>query len=186
MAFIIRQATKADANNIAPLIYEAIGNIALHLTAAEEPHVVAELIKLIQAEDNRHTYEHTFVIQEDQNILGTLVLYDGKRGRELDYQLMQKISHQLGKPYLIDVEAHDDELYIDTVCVTEAARGRGIGTQLLQFAEKRAIETGYQKLSLNVELSKEKAKKLYEKLGFVETERWSIIGEPFYHMVKQL
>ena len=36
----------------------------------------------------------------------------------------------------IEIEAHDDEFYIDTVCVAPEARGIGLGTKLLQFAEQ--------------------------------------------------
>ena len=32
-------------------------------------------------------------------------------------------------------EAYGDEYYIDTICVSPKARGLGIGTKLLQFAE---------------------------------------------------
>lgn len=86
----------------------------------------------------------------------------------------------------IDVEAHEDEFYIDTISVRTSARGKGIGTMLLKFAEEKAKEAGYSKLSLNVEIEKTNAQKLYERFGFVVTEPWTIIGEPFHHMVKMI
>ena len=86
----------------------------------------------------------------------------------------------------IDVEAHADEYYIDTICVAATARGKGIGTKLLAFAEQVAREKGYDKLSLNVETAKLDARRLYERIGFIVTGPWTIIDEPFHHMVKQL
>ena len=177
----IRQATPADATKIAPLIYDAIGEIANHLTNESEPSLIlAGLAHLVKEKANRHTYENTFVATENEDILGIVVLYDGKRGKQLDKQL----ELALGMP--IDVEAHDDEYYIDTICVASHARGKGIGTQLLNFSEKQARKLGFNKLSLNVEPLKSKARKLYERHGFIVTEPWTITGEPFHHMTKQL
>lgn len=177
----IRQATVQDASNIAPLIYDAIGDIANRLT--NEPTVdraIDGIRTLIEQTNNRHTYLNTYVAEENDQLLGVIVLYDGATGNQLDAQ------HARAYNIKIDVEAHDDEYYIDTVCVHPSARGQGIGTKLLQFAEAEGRAKGYSKLSLNVELEKLKAKKLYERMGFVVTEPWTIIGEPFHHMVKEI
>ena len=177
----IRQATPQDAVEIAPLIYDAIGEIANHLTNECEPELIlAGLAHLVTETTNRHTYENTFVATEGEAILGIVVLYDGKRGKLLDKNLEKTLG------FAIDVEAHDDEYYIDTICVSRDARGKGIGTKLLNFSEEQARHLGHDKLSLNVELEKLQARKLYERQGFVITEPWSINGEPFHHMVKLL
>ncbi|MBX5317493.1 GNAT family N-acetyltransferase, partial [Staphylococcus caprae] len=58
------------------------------------------------------------------------------------------------------------------------ARGKGVGTRLLNFAEKKAQKEGFNKLSLTVVKDNDKALNLYKKFGF------SIVGEinksPFY------
>lgn len=177
----IEQANAIDSANIAPLIYDAIGTIAHSLTnESEDDRVLKGLTSLIKNTENRHSYKNTFVVRNEDEILGVVVLYDGKRGKLLDQMLSEKLSHT------IDNEAHDDEYYIDTICVSKSARGKGIGTKLLIFAEQHARFLGYKKLSLNVELEKVQARKLYERQGFVITEPWTINGEPFHHMVKQL
>ena len=124
-------------------------------------------------------------IREAQ-ILGIVVLYDGLQGALLDQQLELLLLGKFGQAEPIEKEAHDDEFYIDTVCVAPEARGMGFGTKLLQFAEQTAREKGYTKLSLNVELENQAARKLYERLGFTVTEQWTIINKPFHHMVKDL
>ena len=183
----IRQSLPEDAPSIAPLIFDAIGDIAYRLTG-ERVHrnVIAELETLVRATDNRHTYRHTFVATNNQEILGIIVLYNGKTGRKLDGILMKKLQQKFSTPTQIDIEAYDDEYYIDTICVAPHVRGVGIGTKLLYFAEQHARTLGYTKLSLNVEEGKIKARQLYERQGFVLTEPWEIIGEKFYHMVKEL
>ena len=187
MDIYIRQSLPEDAPSIAPLIFDAIGDIAYRLTG-ERVHrnVIAELETLVRATDNRHTYLNTFVATHNQKVLGIIVLYNGKTGRKLDGILMKKLQEKLATSTQIDLEAYDDEYYIDTICVAPHVRGLGIGTKLLYFAEQQARTLGYKKLSLNVEEGKLKARQLYEKQGFVTTEPWEIIGEKFYHMVKEL
>ena len=187
MNLLVRQATAQDATEVAPLIYEAIGDIANRLTGAcENKDILSGLEDLVRSEDNRHTYLNTYIAYEDKKILGIVVLYDGKTGKDLDGRLMKKLQQTHGASYKIDEEARDEEYYIDTICVAPDARGRGIGTMLLRFAEQQAKKLGYTKLSLNVETEKTKARSLYEREGFVVTEPWEIIGEPFYHMVKEV
>lgn len=178
---LIRQATVQDAVNIAPLIYDAIGKIANELTnTTTMDDAINGIQTLVEHTNNRHTYLNTFVAEENGQLLGIIVLYDGATGNRLDAQ------HAVEYNIDIDPEAYDDEYYIDTICVHQAARGRGIGTKLLQFAEQHGRAKGYAKLSLNVEFEKVKARKLYEKMGFVVTEPWTIIGETFHHMVKEI
>lgn len=186
MTIIIRQAKIQDASSIAPLIYDAIGDIANNLTGKQElAEILASLQQFVTETNNRHSYLNTFVALQEEVVLGIVVLYDGKIGRQLDRQLEAQLAEK-GIHVTLDVEAHDDEYYIDTICVSEKARGLGIGTKLLQFAEENGKQLGYDKISLNVELEKMDARRLYERMGYVITEPWTIIKEPFHHMVKSL
>lgn len=187
MNLIIRQARREDATVIAPLIYDAIGDIANRLTGETEPtHIITELEALVQETTNRHSFLNTFVATQNDNVLGIVVLYDGKRGRELDALLVERLQAKKARTIKIDLEAYDEEYYLDTICVAPNARGLGIGTKLLAFAEEKGRELGYKKLSLNVETEKDKARQLYERFGFIVTEPWIIIEEKFHHMVKEL
>lgn len=186
MTISIRQATPQDAKKIAPLIYDAIGDIANNLTGEQELSIIMNSLEQFVTETtNRHSYLNTFVAVKDNDVLGIVVLYDGQQGETLDRQLEQQLAKK-NIHVTLDVEAHPDEYYIDTICVAANARGLGIGTKLLHFSEQNAKKLGYQKLSLNVELEKLNARRLYERMGFVVTEPWTIINEPFHHMVKSL
>lgn len=186
MTISIRQATPQDAKKVAPLIYDAIGDIANNLTGEQElPRILASLEQFVTEKTNRHSYLNTFVAVQNEEVLGIVVLYDGKQGDILDRQLEKQLASQ-NIHVTLDIEAHDDEYYIDTICVAKNARGLGIGTKLLQFAESYGRELGYKKISLNVELEKFDARRLYERTGYVVTEGWTIINEPFHHMVKPL
>ena len=73
-----------------------------------------------------------------------------------------------------------DELYVDGVAVSPAARGQGIGTRLVHEAVAIAREDGLPWLRLHVVDTNPRAQALYERLGFRVTrvektqplERW--------------
>jgi len=189
MTIHIRKAILEDAPQTAPLIYEAIGDIANRLTGEVEfPKVISNLETLFKRTDNRHSYLNTYVAENKvtKEILGILVVYNGKQGTELDANLQHWLKQKGAPISTIDAEAYPDEFYIDTLCVHKNSRGLGLGTKLLQFAEEVAKLQGYTKLALNVETQKIEAQKLYKRLGYVVTEPWTIINEPFLHMVKTI
>ena len=67
-----------------------------------------------------------------------------------------------------------DEFRIETLAVATEARGQGIGTRLLNEAERYAREHGYAVLSLDVVDTNVRARQLYERLGLevVRTEHY--------------
>ena len=113
-----------------------------------------------------------------------MVLYPGKDAPRLDQNLSNWLAEKGAGNAEIDAESLEDELYIDTVSIDPAFRGKGIGSQLFAFAEIVAKQQHSPKLSLNVETQKEPAIRLYKRLGYEIVLPWTIIGEPFHHMVK--
>jgi len=185
MEITIRQAQLADATQAAPLIIDAIGDIAKRMTGETEFEKVEEdLIVLFKREDNRHSYLHTYVAELDEKVAGIMVLYAGIDAPELDRNLSEWLTKKGVANSEVDAESLADELYIDTVCIDPLFRGKGIGTKLLQHAEEVAKQKNISKLSLNVETQKEPAIRLYKRLGYEIVSPWTIIGEPFHHMVK--
>ncbi|MET1030485.1 GNAT family N-acetyltransferase [Domibacillus tundrae] len=183
----IRPALPKDAGFAMPLIIEAIGAIACRLTGMQkEEDVVRTLLTLFKQETNRHSYLYTWIAEQKGVPAGILVLYDGQKGEELDAILSSWLQKNGAPISFLDKEAHSDEWYIDTICVHPDFRGQGIGTILLDHAEKTAKQHGAQKLALNVEIEKKRAHLLYKRKGFEVTEPWTIIGEPFHHMVKHI
>ncbi|MBK3497440.1 GNAT family N-acetyltransferase [Viridibacillus sp. YIM B01967] len=187
MMITVRNAKLADGKYVVPLIIDAIGDIANRMTGESEPNaIVSELIHLFERTDNRHSHLNTYVAEQNGKVVGTLVLYSGDAATKMDANLEAWLQKKGAETPKVDKEAHEDEYYVDTVCINPEFRGQGIGTILLKFSEQVAREKGYKKLSLNVENEKEKARHLYERMGFVITEPWTIIDEPFHHMVKPL
>ncbi len=56
--------------------------------------------------------------------------------------------------------------YIEHVVVDKKARGHGYGSQLIKFAEDRALEEGCQLIELDTDIGADSATRLYENAGY--------------------
>jgi ribosomal protein S18 acetylase RimI-like enzyme len=91
------------------------------------------------------------------------------------------------------VEAGAGEQFINNVAVLPNFQGQGVGSQLLAFVEDKAKTTGLGTSSLCVDIENERARRLYERLGYqvigtIEFEQLSrSIGyKGFHRMAKVL
>jgi ribosomal protein S18 acetylase RimI-like enzyme len=79
-----------------------------------------------------------------------------------------------------------DSLYIDTVAVSKKHQARGIGKQLLHFAETRAQELGRDAMTLFTNERYTVLLEMYARLGYIETHRIPVQGTDAVHMRKTL
>ncbi|MDW0116232.1 GNAT family N-acetyltransferase [Sporosarcina thermotolerans] len=187
MSIQIRPALPTDADKVVPLIVDAIGDIANRLTGATEVEMVTDRLReLFMRNDNRHSYLYTYIAEINADMVGIIVLYPGDDAPVLDRNLTNWLMEKGALNPEIDAESLPGELYIDTVCISPTFRGKGIGTQLFIFVEELAKQQGYTRLALNVETQKDPAIRLYKRLGYEIVSPWTIIGEPFHHMVKHI
>ena len=59
-----------------------------------------------------------------------------------------------------------EKAWIEDVVVSEKARGKGVGHQLMEFAINLAKELGAESVNLTSRPSREAANRLYQKMGF--------------------
>lgn len=69
-----------------------------------------------------------------------------------------------------------DTWYLDSLHITEKARGKGIGTALIKTMMKYAAENNYLKMSVCIVKGNDKAGNLYKKLG---AEHFSYFDDDF-------
>ena len=112
-----------------------------------------------------------------------VVVFHEGWGRAGDTALL---AEQEGRPVglvwfrLFTEEAHG-EGFVDkrtpelAIAVVEELRGRGIGEKLMAAAHERARRDGVERLSLSVD-AHNPAKRLYERLGYVEHEPGDDLG----------
>ena len=158
----------------------------------------AEDFGLIRSTDNDSDY----IAVQGGTVLGVLLLEYAGMPKHLPSLTNRQLQEKYGLPALVRAMILDriihyhpgpGELYIDSIAVSEEARGRGIGSRLLDFTIEQARERQYGRVSLQVMFENPRAKALYERHGFQiissKGSRWLKRKTGFsgaYFMEKQL
>lgn len=184
---MIRKAEPADAAFAAPLIYDAIGDIAHTLTGATKADDVIQMMSQFFAlKNNRLSYENAIIAMDKGEPVGLLICYHGSQTEVLDRPFVEHVKRLTGKAPVLVKEARDDEFYLDTVVVRSDCRGKGFGKVLLEAFEKEGERRGYDCVSLLVDEENSRARQLYERVGYRQDGELMLSGHMFSHMVKKL
>lgn len=183
----IRPAVPQDALIASHLIYMSMGRLADFLFGSNNPVKAKNVLRdLFLQQRNRFAYPFTDVLEVNNAPAGLLQSYSG--------QMMQQLARPMGRqmlalnglaafvqflwkslPLAVIREVETDEYFINTVAVLPGFQGQGIGTHLLLYAEEKAKEQDLLKCSLSVAIDNDRARALYESLGYqvVKTTRLS-------------
>ena len=184
---MIKKANKQNIENISKLIYDAIHEVANSLTGENEEHKILKTLEnYIQMDVCRLSYNNIYTYEIDNKNVAILLAYNSNDVEKLDKPMIEHIKTKNIFLKSFEKECFDDEFYIDTVSVLEDYQGQGIAKELFAFAQQKAREQGFKKLSLLVDLENKKAKALYEKLGFLDNTTLEVSKTQFSHMIKEL
>ena len=185
---MIRQAVPGDAAKAVPLILQAIGHVAFLLSGTNDCEETASILSdFFGREKTRISYQNALVIEEEGEVVGVAIFYDGAKARELDLPLESAAAKRSGDSnYRIPTEPEASEFYLDTLSVSPHCQGKGYGRQLIEAGCDRARQHGHLRMALLVEVDSEAAKRLYERAGFrTDYTKW-IGGQEYFHMVRDL
>ena len=175
---LIRSATKSDCSEIARLYSIASDGVANYVwsTLAEENEDIFEVGKRrYERKGTAFSYENCTVVEFEGEVVGMLVAFpmhcDNNEPPETDPVLA---------PYSALEE--DNSYYVCGIAMFPQYRGRGIGSELMSLAEKHAMRKGYAKISLVVFEENSAAKKLYERLGYIEKNREAVYPHPLINI----
>ena len=189
----IRRATIEDVTYIAEGIY--------HAFLLEDEALYNQWIKILKdvcaQEDTHYSYRNTWIAEVggeraeadgertvvDGERAGMMIAVDGEHYREqrdkMYPQLKGLFDVAFGKGWdEMEDEAKTGEFYIDSLAVSLPYRNQGVGTALIEKAKEMAKEKGIGVVTLAVE-PENRAKKLYEKLGFGYQRRIEIFNEEY-------
>ncbi|MDX4013259.1 GNAT family N-acetyltransferase [Aliarcobacter skirrowii] len=184
---MIKKANKQNIENISKLIYDAIHEVANSLTGENEEHKILKTLEnYIQMDVCRLSYNNIYTYEIDNKNVAILLAYNSNDIEKLDKPMIEHLKTKNIFLESFDKECFEDEFYIDTVSVLEDYQGQGIAKELFAFAQQKAREQGFKKLSLLVDLENKKAKALYEKLGFLDNTTLEVSKTQFSHMIKEL
>jgi ribosomal protein S18 acetylase RimI-like enzyme len=200
----IRPAGLADLDVVVSLIRLSMGEELDWLFGQEKDHPTESVMgALFIRKGNRLSHEICWVTEALGRVAGVLVAFPSRMMRRLDVQTALHLVSIFGfaatmrlvqrQPFYGDlVEAEAEEFYLSNLAVFPNCQGRGIGTTMLNYADKLAQAGGLKKCSLLVTFGNP-ARRLYERVGYqlVQTYKFShpMIADGsggFYRMVKDL
>ena len=175
----IRKATIDDVAYIAEGIYYAF--------LLEDEGLYNQWIRTLKEvcaqEDTHYSYRNTWIAEVDGERAGMMIAVDGEHYREqrdkMYPQLKGLFEVAFGKGWdNMEDEAKAGEFYIDSLSVSVGYRNQGVGRALIEKAKEMAKDKGIGVVTLAVE-PKNKAKKLYQRLGFGYQRGITIVNEEY-------
>lgn len=165
-----RMARPDDSGELARYMCIAGGGIYEFLFDDLIPFVTA--IDLLSAGIGGERYPVSYrnccvaALGNDGEIVAAANVFPADLLKEDNYVLLGSERHDHVRPIL---ELQDwGSMFLNSLAVSDAHRGSGIGAKLLHWAETRTAEAGYDRLSLHVWADNIPALTFYKVRGFVE------------------
>ncbi|HLT89270.1 MAG TPA: GNAT family N-acetyltransferase [Sphingobacterium sp.] len=179
----IRKALPADAEAIAPIMLTAMEDIIYYFIGEQDQQkATAFLAYHIAQPENQYSYEHIIVAEEEENIIGQICLYPGDELEQLRAPILSYLRTHFKREPNLGNETQAGEVYIDTLAVSAAAQGKGIGKMLLLYAIDLFVHRQKEVLGLLVDKENPKAKKLYLNMGFRPVRDVQLFGKELAHL----
>jgi ribosomal protein S18 acetylase RimI-like enzyme len=198
MNTVINFANSSDNTfEIARLIFET-DNI-IPFIFGERTVAIPKIKDLVERTDNVFSFQNVLVYKSSEDeIKGLLLFYAPKNlDKKLENQAFTKVFSTRELIVLwfkslflksINDKSAIDGIYIQNISVDSSSRGEGIGTKLMNYVEEYSIRQSINSLWLDVAFDNPKAKKLYERQGFIEMSSHKIMfsNNGFYRMKKTI
>lgn len=183
----IRKAKSNESLELAEILLPAMEEIVYEFIGRASREAALNFLEnLILLPSNQYSYENIWVIEENGNILGAAIVYDGAKLHALRKPVATKIRQEFGIFFSPEDETEAGEFYIDCIGVHQSQQGRGIGSELLHhLIQVYAIEKRGN-LGLLVDEGNPKAKKLYVKLGFRKVGETILVKKRMDHLQYRL
>ena len=200
-----RAAELSDSRLASRLLFDTFPKMATYVLglgdARRSKKILADAFVL---EGHRFSYEFTEIVYQGNAEVGLYVSYPGRKINKLNWCLAKAIHKrysfgekfrliQRSLPMLFIQEAAFDEYLLSNLAVKKSQRSQGIGEQVLSHAEEKAIQAGYLKLALMVEIENKDARRFYERHGYSikaihlePNHRIKHLGPGLQRMVKEL
>ncbi len=137
------------------------------ITPADDP-ILAGIIR-----DNlkAHALDIPGTVYYDDNLNHLSDFYRAVGKRRFYYILMDDADGIIGGVGLAEFEPFEDCAELQKLYLTDKAKGRGLGYELIRLIEKKAAELGYKRMYLETHDNLQAAIHEYVKSGFREIEK---------------
>ncbi|MDJ0747685.1 MAG: GNAT family N-acetyltransferase [Xenococcaceae cyanobacterium MO_167.B27] len=176
-----RLGKKEDSKQIAEMIDIASDGIVSYLfqdlVSGMSP--VEVLAHNLENDNYPHTYSSTLVACDGDEKVGMALSYPSSEHKITDetrsFFPADRLEHLSGF-YSSRIE---NSWFLDTLCVIESHRRRGIGEKLISLTKENALENGYNTLSLIVFADNALAISVYQHTGFEVIQKVELRGNKF-------
>lgn len=184
---MIRQAIAADYKEVAPLIIQAMEDLAMKFTQSNNiQKAIPVFERFFQKTSNQYSHENTLVYEENGTVIGSITAYDGAKLSELRQPFLDELLLKFNFSMMPEEETEAGELYLDTLSVSPAHQGKGIGKKLIEAMISQAKQQGFKRVGLLVDVENPLAKKLYESMGFEFQGVKPLMGGKYEHLVFEI
>lgn len=182
-----RRARKEDARIIAELFRvasEGVSDYVWSTLADEYPGLsLIEIGERRYARENTEfSYQNCVVVEFDGRVEGMLLTFPIPAQDTSDEATGNGVPEEDREPEVLSPYGELEvpgSWYVCAVALSPEYRGQGLGSQLLELAEKQAREGGCSVLSLLVFEENAGAAALYRRLAFQEVDRRPVVPHPF-------
>lgn len=201
----LRPAAPEMAEIAAKLLYLTMGPLATYWMGVDSEQPAQRILKRMFGA-GRHLFSHQYATVADVGgeVAGLELSYPAPWMKSLEAGTLLRFLIVAGPmnairmvwrsyPLQSITEAAADDYFLAHLGVLPQFEGRGLGRQLLERTEMRAVTAGARRITLTVDAENARAIRLYERAGFVVTA--SVSFEPlrqrfnyhgFHHMSKEL
>ena len=164
---IIRKATIEDSLKISEHMLLAMDEIIYEFIGIKDAEKAMTFLQyFVEKENNQYSYTNCFVVEINDEIVGTVTIYDGGKLEILRAPIETYIKKHFGINFNPENETQQGEYYIDSIGVSAKHQGKGIGTALLKFIIETYTKQNLQTVGLLADEENPAAEKLYLDLGF--------------------
>ncbi len=182
-AMLIRKAVIEDSNYIATFLLLAMEAIVCEFIGQNDSKKAKDfLLHFVQKENNQYSYQNCFVVEEEQEIIAAVNIYDGSELKRLRAPIIQYIEAHFSKAFNPEDETQSGEFYIDSLGVNPKQQGKGVGAILINFVIDFYVIQNKKTVGLLVEESNPNAKRFYLKLGFEPVGKKMLVGKKLLHL----
>lgn len=177
----IREATRADARDLAYLINLAGEGLPEHLwrgmaEGGETPLEVGT--QRVRREEGGFSYRHARVCTHKGRLVGMMVSFAQPDPYPLE--AIDEVPAEVQPLVRLEAQA-PGSWYINAIATYESARGKGIANLLMSQAEALAIAAGCLELSLIVASANTRARRFYHQRGFHDVASLPVVSYPGGH-----
>lgn len=186
---MIRKVRLEEIPQLYTFVFDILSKMELPLLDNIDNNLFNEIIvEAMKSPNYRFGYEHAWVCEQDNQIVGVLFGYPGEYSSLVDGPLEVALVNRGLEPidFKSGPETHAGEWYLDSLVVAPFYRRKGIARRLLQTVTTIARDVGYSTIGLNCPVDNLTAYQLYSEAGFKERTK-NLLGNRIYlHMTKDI